>query len=103
MVEAVNIIKGDNTAYFDVDETLVLWTADEYKVNQPMVDQLKQHAARGHTVIVWSAGGWEWALRIVRKLNLDPYVNAVMCKPKWYWDDKLAAEFMPKTMRYYVK
>jgi hypothetical protein len=61
------------------------------------VEQLKRHKARGHTVIVWSAGGWDWAKVAVKALGLEPYVDLVISKPTWIYDDKKAAEFMPSS------
>jgi len=102
-METMIVIKNDMTTYIDCDETLVLWDGDKYTPNEKMITQLKQHKARNHPIIVWSAGGWEWAARVVKELGLEEYVDLVIAKPRFYWDDKLAAEFMPKTMRYYVK
>jgi len=60
------------------------------------IEQLKEHKRRGHTVIVWSAGGWKWAENAVKMLGLEDYVDLVMEKPKSVYDDKALEEFMPK-------
>lgn len=59
--------------------------------------QLKKHKMRGHTVIVWSAGGWDWAEAVVKALQLEQYVDLVISKPLWAYDDKKAAEYMPES------
>lgn len=61
------------------------------------IEQLKKHKARGHFVCVWSAGGWEWAQAAVKALGLENYVDLVISKPTWTYDDLQAEEFMPKS------
>lgn len=71
------------------------WT--EYLVpHKRHIAQLVQHKLRGHTVIVWSAGGWEWAEAVVRSLGIEKYVDLVIEKPMWYYDDRPAEAFMGK-------
>lgn len=76
------------------------WT-ERVKPHRKHIEELKKHKMRGHTVIVWSAGGWEWAEAVVRALKLEKYVDLVLEKPTWYYDDLPAQEFMGK--RYYLK
>lgn len=123
-------IPSNNSVWFDVDDTLVLWspTPEEKEkygidVNCPgskilnkdgtvdeapgwverlvphftHVEQIKKHKARGHTVIVWSAGGWEWARAAVMALGLERYVDLVISKPEWVVDDLPVEKFMPKS------
>ena len=60
------------------------------------IEQLKNHKMRNHTVIVWSAGGYDWAETVVRTLGLELYVDLVISKPTWCYDDKQPEEFIPK-------
>jgi hypothetical protein len=60
------------------------------------IEQLKEHKRRGHTVIVWSAGGWVWAEMAVKMLGIEDYVDLVLEKPTSLYDDKALEEFMPK-------
>lgn len=76
------------------------WT-ERLKPHKKHIEQLKLHKLRGHTVIVWSAGGWEWAEAVVRALKLEQYVDLVIEKPMWFYDDLMPNEFMGK--RYYMK
>jgi phosphoserine phosphatase len=62
---------------------------------------MKSHKFRGHTVIVWSAGGVEWAKTVVTALGLENYVDLVVAKPKWYYDDLQSHEFLPASSRVY--
>lgn len=61
------------------------------------IEQLKKHKARGHTVVVWSAGGWDWARAAVEALGLEQFVDVVISKPRWCYDDLPPAEYMPKS------
>lgn len=61
------------------------------------IEALKKHKLRGQTVIVWSAGGWEWAEAAVRALGLVDYVDLVLEKPRWAYDDLPPNEYMPKS------
>lgn len=60
------------------------------------IEQLKRHKLRGHTVVVWSAGGFDWAEAVVRALKLEDIVDLVISKPTWIYDDIQPSEFMPK-------
>jgi len=105
------------TAFFDVDGTLLSWDTpegvdinDDRMVsvrcrghceklfpNQHNIKLLKQFAQRGIAVIVWSAGGSDWAEAVVQALNLEEYVSVVTGKPDYYIDDlENPREFMGK-------
>lgn len=60
------------------------------------IDQLIKHKLRGHTVIVWSAGGYDWAEAVVKALKLEKIVDLVISKPIWTYDDLQPIEFIPK-------
>ena len=64
------------------------------RINHTHVDLLKKHKARGKSIVVWSAGGYEWALAVVKALELETFVNLVMAKPTAYVDDLPCQEFM---------
>lgn len=104
-------LDSDKTVWFDVDDTLVKWSAEEksktvkitcegytdkYEIIWGNVKALKAHRNRGHVVIVWSAGGYKWAEAVVKALNLEKYVNLVCCKPSWIYDDLDSSAWMPK-------
>ena len=55
---------------------------------------LKDRKARGATIHVWSANGYQWALAVVRALELEAYVDFVQSKPTMYVDDLQASEIL---------
>lgn len=118
------ILKNENCIFFDCDSTLVMWPGDkgfdEAKVkvlvetpdiailqnsgissvwelapHKEHIDYLKKSKKfNKNTIVVWSAGGWDWALNVVKALELEEYVDAVMAKPVKYVDDLPCKEFM---------
>ena len=60
------------------------------------IQQLKNHKARGHVVVVWSQGGADWARKVVEELGLVEYVDVTIAKPMWYYDDIDSTLFMGK-------
>lgn len=92
------------TAFFDVDDTLVMWNLLEDEkydqviikcrgqvtmatVNTHNLELLKKLYNRGHGVVVWSAGGADWAEAVVIALGIEKYVHVVSAKPTYYIDD----------------
>jgi FMN phosphatase YigB (HAD superfamily) len=63
---------------------------------QSNIDQLMEHKRRGHKVIVWSAGGAEWAEKAVKMLGIEDYVDLSIDKPLSIYDDKPFEEAFPK-------
>ena len=82
---------------YDCDDTLVMWDlpegmdlSDDALVTVPCRGQeerclpneynitlLKKFATRGHTVIVWSGGGVEYAKRWAEKLGIEKFVQII--------------------------
>lgn len=87
------IVDGEMISSPSFTETLVPYL--------PHIEQLKKHKARGHTVVVWSAGGYDWAKVAVEALGLTQYVDLVISKPTWAYDDLPPNEYMPKSQ--YIK
>lgn len=58
-----------------------------FGLNTDNIERLKNHYHIGHTVVVWSNGGWEHALNVLTKAKLLEYVHVVMNKPTWMYDD----------------
>ena len=108
-------IKSHRSVFFDIDDTLIIWDWKNISpdgvglvdITDPMsghtecvlpherhIKLLKQFKARGHTVVVWSQGGWAWAENVVKALELQDLVDVVMSKPDWYVDDLPSTAFM---------
>ena len=94
--------KNDQIVEFDVDDTLIIWDHPnpDYqiegipcKIHTKHVEAIKRFHARNQYVVVWSDGGWEWALRVVTDLGLLDHVNEVRSKSKWHFDDKPQSEW----------
>lgn len=104
------LILMSKTAFFDCCDTLVLYDFPQHycgevaiieyeehisgrmkrkrmAVNRPAVDRLIEHKKKGHCVVVWTRGSWQWAKGIVESLKLEEYVDVVMDKPDWLYDD----------------
>lgn len=110
-------LKCNLPVYLDVDDTLIMWAPSQEDLDRYGIDfehtydngttakgrllphrvhirQLKRHSERGHTIIVWSAGGEEWAYAAVKALGLEDFVDYTMEKPRWAYDDKKANDFI---------
>lgn len=108
------VVKDKPIVFFDVDDTLVLWNQhvteenehliveDIYELvlkHEPHVEKVKEFKLRGHTVVVWSQGGSEWAEKVVNALGLRQFVDIIMPKPYWFFDDLPASAFMDESKR----
>lgn len=105
--------KERKTVYFDCDDTLLEWkTCNETttgaikiennghefykKVIFENVEALIDHSMAGHVIVVWSAGGSTWAETIVKALGIENYVDVVLNKPDFYYDDKDPSHWLPE-------
>jgi phosphoserine phosphatase len=64
------------------------------------IEDLKQHHANGDTVVVHSAGGYEWARVVVDTLGLTQFVDYCLTKPTILYDDLPPKEWLPHGVRY---
>lgn len=60
------------------------------------VSQLVQQSLKGVKIVVWSAGGVDWAEAIVNRLGLNDFVDVVITKPHFFYDDSNPEGFMGK-------
>lgn len=102
--------------YFDVDDTLVMWGKPQHPRATPFlkdngeIEMLVPNVAHiealirahfvGHTTIVWSGNGKEWAKRVIEMMGLEHYVTFVHNKPDHFYDDMPAAQFMKNRIYY---
>lgn len=115
----MEVFQGNRTVYFDVDDTIMEWKQCDsndpdacqienngfifYK--RPImihVQELKNQKMAGNTVVVWSAGGARWAEAVIKALKLEQYVDVVLTKPDFYYDDKDVDFWFPKKRFYHV-
>lgn len=117
------MIEFDNeyVVAFDIDDTLVMWS-NEYRQphegsvafidpydgatnhlvpHEKHVNLLKKYKGRGMCVMVWSAGGVQWAKSVINTLGLQDYVDLIITKPSKYVDDLPAKEILGS--RIYLK
>lgn len=104
-------IKSDRLAFFDCDDTLVLWpklakkvatysnrhklpwvtiNGKQFRVHKAHIQKMKDYHTLGFVIVVWSNSGHKWAETVVKKLKLGKYVSIVMSKPHRIFDDKLS-------------
>ena len=111
----MEVLNSSKIVFCDVDDTLVMWdwraidpegkglmeivNPDTNRAEHVMphfrhIELLKQFHVRGHTIIVWSQGGAEWAGNVCRALGIEDMVHLAMNKPDWYIDDLPSSAFM---------
>lgn len=114
----MKVVKNELVFPVDVDDTLIIYdgpnavlkdglvtcpylgTEVKFRKHEPHIQLLKEKKIRGHFIIVWSAGGHDWAKAVIEALDISEYVDLVLTKPKAYLDDKTAEEWM--TERIYL-
>lgn len=113
--------------YFDVDNTLIHllnkhdinnddlieiginefcnatgpYAAYDLYFNKQMVDLLLASHARGHIIVVWSAGGADWARTVANAIEKrwGKCVDFCLSKPTWWADDKTSEHVLPDVNR----
>jgi len=113
------IVKNSELLFCDVDDTLIKWEgtgsgtnvrikcsghSNLFSVHTEHIKQLQEHIKRGHGVVIWSQGGWEWASAVVDGLVEGGLLSAeevedfvIMNKPRWVYDDLQAEAWMPES------
>lgn len=95
----MNVIQSDRVAFFDCDDTLILWNEVDkdlptvsindrkFQVHTKHVQKIKDYHTMDFYVIVWSNSGHKWAETVIKALGLEEYVDDAMCKPHRVFDD----------------
>lgn len=110
-------LEKERVAFFDCDDTLILWDNEKYGgPNAETVDfgddttyfpiiphirnieLLKKLKLQGYGIVIWSAAGAEWAEKVTKKLKLEEYTDFVMAKPEICVDDLLDAKRIIKSV-----
>ena len=112
----IHRIRGNKSTWVDIDDTLIYWSPTQEQIekygipfsytyddgsfrtgtivpHRAHIEQLRKHAMRGHTIILWSAGGEQWAYAAALALGLHDIVSYTSEKPEWAYDDKKPQEF----------
>lgn len=103
------VLKNDKVAMFDVDDTLIKWSTVLKEGNLDItdspfffyphnrhIDELIKLKTTGWTIVVHSAGGYEWATKVINALEIESYVDLVMTKCTRLYDDLPAKQWLPK-------
>ena len=97
-------IKDGPVIAVDVDDTIVMWHmpknysgitvkvqcngfTEEAIPNMHVIEHIKKMKRRGHSVVVWSAGGSDWAEAVIEALSLGEYVDVICPKFDYHMDD----------------
>ena len=113
------VFKHEHTAFFDCDDTLIMWDENHsqpfegcvavtcphdgktsyHRPHKRHISFLKKQAAKGMGVVVWSAAGVGWAKAVVEALGLQDLNILVVSKPTKCIDDlKDPGDILPKIM-----
>jgi len=100
----MQVIQNEHIVMFDCDETLIFNVGVKYSHPEKFriiyqgiksfaiphnthIEALKTFKKNGYTVVVWSHGRWGWAEVVVKALKLQPYVDLIISKPNFIYDD----------------
>ena len=100
---------GNKVVFFDTDDTLINYNPPYGENTVKVVCQgkeslvnvitqntreLMRHKNQGQTIVVWSNAGSQWAEAVIKALQLEAYVDIIICKPAWFYDDMPAEKWM---------
>jgi phosphoglycolate phosphatase-like HAD superfamily hydrolase len=107
-------LENPRVIMYDVDDTLVLHHKEDderaLEFTHPSgtklllvphvkhINALKSQKDAGWAIVVWSQGGSDWAKAVLEGLDLTKYVDAIITKPQFYYDDLTSPEFMGRPM-----
>ena len=74
--------------YVDVDDTLVRWAGSKCIPRTLVIDKVKERAANGDRLFLWSRAGDEHARRVVEELGIADIFEAILPKPEHLIDDE---------------
>lgn len=117
----MQVFDNEYVVAFDIDDTIVIWSGNHTQPHegsipfldpydgttnhlvpyQKHIDLLKKYKGRGMCVMVWSAGGVQWAKSVINTLGLSDYVDLIITKPSKFVDDLPADQVLGQ--RIYLK
>lgn len=104
-------LQFDRVLFADCDDTLITFDFPPKYTNRaimigpegykrlalPMtknIEKLKNARSRGHGVVIWTQGGYAWGKMVVDALQLQNYVDLIVTKPSWIYDDLPVEKWM---------
>jgi hypothetical protein len=96
------VASSQPTAYVDIDSTLIEWNLpsdgddpnkivtinnNKFVINTYNLEYIIKLGMRNHVLILWSAGGAEWAANVAKALKIENLIFACVNKPTYYVDD----------------
>ena len=79
--------------YVDVDDTLVRTAGTKRIPMVRTVARVKELAAEGHELYLWSTGGAEYARESAAELGIEGLFMGFLPKPQLYIDDQVFGEW----------
>jgi hypothetical protein len=97
----MQVIESDRVAFFDCDDTLIMWKPVEgvdlpevvingkkFWVHHKHLQKVHDYLCMGFTVFIWSNSGHKWARDVATNLGLEGKDNLYcICKPWRVFDD----------------
>lgn len=74
--------------YIDVDDTLVRWAGSKCIPRTLVIEKVKERAANGERLFLWSRAGDEHAKRVADELGISEIFEAILPKPQHVIDDE---------------
>lgn len=74
--------------YVDVDDTLVRWAGPKCIPRTLIIDRIRERAANGDRLFLWSRAGDEAARRVAEELGIENLFEAFLPKPELLIDDE---------------
>ena len=79
--------------YVDVDDTLVRWCGSKYVPRSSVIEKIKQRAAAGDRLFLWSRAGDGPARQVAEELGIAELFEAILPKPDHIIDDEPFSEW----------
>lgn len=79
--------------FVDVDDTLVRWAGSKCIPRTPVIEKVKQRAANGDQLFLWSRAGAEAAREVADYLEITELFTAILPKPELIIDDEPFSEW----------
>ena len=79
--------------YVDVDDTLVRWAGSKCIPRTLVIDRIKERAANGDRLFLWSRAGDAAARSVAEHLGVEELFEAFLPKPELLIDDEPMTEW----------